>query len=145
MPVFKNKTQGQYVNVYKDILKNHSLSLRDRGMVVTLLSLPDNWEFTISGLSKIIPDGKSSIRASLTHLEELGYISRTQERAECGKFGKIAIEIHETPIVPLPDFRQTEKPKADNPVAGKPASEKRTQYINNQLPESVKLISSQIS
>ena len=42
MPVFKNKTQGQYVNVYKDILKNHSLSLRDRGMVVTLLSLPDN-------------------------------------------------------------------------------------------------------
>ena len=84
MPVFKNKTQGQYVNVYKDILKNHSLSLRDRGMVVTLLSLPDNWEFTISGLSKIIPDGKSSIRASLTHLEELGYISRTQERAERG-------------------------------------------------------------
>lgn len=71
MPVFKNKTQGQYVNVYKDILKNHSLSLRDRGMVVTLLSLPDNWEFTMSGLSKIIPDGKSSIRASLTHLEEL--------------------------------------------------------------------------
>ena len=49
------------------------------------------------------------------------------------KFGKIAIEIHETPIAPLSDFRQTEKPKADNPVAGKPASEKRTQYINNQL------------
>jgi hypothetical protein len=133
MPVFKNKTQGQYVNVYKDILKNHSLSLRDRGMVVTLLSLPDNWEFTISGLSKIIPDGKSSIRASLTHLEELGYISRTQERAECGKFGKIAIEIHETPIAPLSDFRKTEKPEADNPVAGKPSSEKHTQYINNQL------------
>ena len=133
MPVFKNKTQGQYVNVYKDILKNHSLSLRDRGMVVTLLSLPDNWEFTISGLSKIIPDGKSSIRASLTHLEELGYISRTQERAECGKFGKIAIEIHETPIAPLSDIRKTEKATADNPSTGKPLSEKRTQYINNQL------------
>ena len=133
MPVFKNKTQGQYVNVYKDILKNHSLSLRDRGMVVTLLSLPDNWEFTISGLSKIIPDGKSSIRASLTHLEELGYISRTQKRAESGKFGKIAIEIHETPIAPLSDFRKTEKSIADNPSTGKPLSEKRTQYINNQL------------
>lgn len=133
MPVFKNKTQGQYVNVYKDILKNHSLSLRDRGMVVTLLSLPDNWEFTISGLSKIIPDGKSSIRASLSHLEELGYISRTQERAERGKFGKIAIEIHETPVEPLSDFRQTENPTADNPSAGKPSTENRTQYINNQL------------
>ena len=133
MPVFKNKTQGQYVNVYKDILKNHSLSLRDRGMVVTLLSLPDNWEFTISGLSKIIPDGKSSIRASLSHLEELGYISRTQERAERGKFGKIAIEIHETPVTPLSDFRQTENPTTDNPSTGKPSTENRTQYINNQL------------
>ena len=133
MPVFKNKTQGQYVNVYKDILKNHSLSLRDREMVVTLLSLPDNWEFTISGLSKIIPDGKSSIRASLTHLEKFVYISRTQERAECGKFGKIVIEIHETPIAPLSDFRKTEKATADNPSTGKLLSEKRTQYINNQL------------
>ena len=121
------------MNVYKDILKNHSLSLRDRGMVVTLLSLPDNWEFTISGLSKIIPDGKSSIRASLTHLEGLGYISRTQERIECGKFGKIAIEIHKTPIAPLSDFRKTEKSTADNPVAGKPSSEKHAQYTNNQL------------
>ena len=133
MPVFKNKTQGQYVNVCKDILKKHSLSLRDRGMVVTLLSLPDNWEFTISGLSKIIPDGKSSIRTSLTHLEELGYISRTQERAERGKFGKITIEIHETPIVPLSDFRQTDNTTTVNPSAGKPSPENRTQYNNNQL------------
>ena len=116
MPVFKNKTQGQYVNVYKDILKNHSLSLRDRGMVVTLLSLPDNWEFTISGLSKIIPDGKSSIRASLSHLEELGYISRTQERAERGKFGKI--RLHRCPIFgkrrtrqPITRQREIRQPK----------------------------------
>lgn len=133
MPVFKNKTQGQYVNVYKDILKNNSLSLRDRGMVVTLLSLPDNWEFTISGLSKIIPDGKSSIRASLKHLEELGYISRTQERVERGKFGNIAIEVHETPVPPLSDFPQTAKRQTDNPLTGNPSTENRTEYINNQL------------
>ena len=88
MPVFKNKTQGQYVNVYKEILKNKTLSLRDRGMVVTLLSLPDNWDFSIAGLSKIIPDGKSAIRASLARLEELGYVSKEQERAKHGKFGR---------------------------------------------------------
>jgi hypothetical protein len=132
MPVFKNKTQGQYVNVYKDILKNHNLSLRDRGMVVTLLSLPDNWDFTISGLSKIIPDGKSSIRASLANLEECGYISREQERAERGKFGGNTIEIHETPISPLSDFRQTDKPTTVNPMTEKPSTGNRTQYINNK-------------
>lgn len=72
MLVFKNKTQGQYVNVCKEILKNSSLSLRDRDMVVTLLSLPDNWNFNIAGLSKITPDGKSTIRASLSNLEQMG-------------------------------------------------------------------------
>src|SRR5574344_1871708 len=116
MPVFKNKTQGQYVNVCKDILKNSSLSLRDRGMVVTLLSLPDNWDFNIAGLSKIIPDGKSAIRASLTNLEQMGYLSKEQERTGNGKFGKNIIEIHETPIAitPKSDFRTTDISHTDN-------------------------------
>lgn len=133
MPVFKNKAQGQYVNVSKDILKNNSLNLRDCGMGVTFLSMPDNWEFTISGLSKIIPDGISAIRASLTHLEKLGYVTRTQGRVERGKFGKIAIEVHETPILQLCDFPQTDNPLTDNPSTEKLSAENRPQYINNQL------------
>ncbi|MDO4650673.1 MAG: DUF6017 domain-containing protein [Eubacteriales bacterium] len=133
MPVFKNKTQGQYVNVYKDILKNNKLSLRDRGMVVTLLSLPDNWNFTISGLSKIIPDGKSSIRVSLARLEKLGYISREQERVERGKFGGNTIEIHETPISPPSDFRRTDNSTTGKPLTEKPSPENQTQYINNRF------------
>lgn len=132
MPVFKNKTQGQYVNVYKEILKNKTLSLRDRGMVVTLLSLPDNWDFSIAGLSKIIPDGKSAIRASLARLEELGYVSKEQERAEHGKFGRNIIEIHETPVAPKSGFRTTGNPTADKPKTENPLEGKRTQYINNQ-------------
>ena len=134
MPVFKNKTQGQYVNVCKDILKNSSLSLRDRGMVVTLLSLPDNWDFNIAGLSKIIPDGKSAIRASLTNLEQMGYLSKEQERTRNGKFGKNIIEIHETPIVitPKSDFRTTDISHTGNRMTEKPLTEKCTQYINNQ-------------
>ena len=78
MAVLKNKTQGHYVNVYKDILMNRSLSLRDRGMIVTLLSLPDQWDFTIAGLAAIIPDGKSAIRASIDRLSEAGYLTKNQ-------------------------------------------------------------------
>lgn len=134
MPVFKNKTQGQYVNVCKDILKNSSLSLRDRGMVVTLLSLPDNWDLNIAGLSKIIPDGKSAIRSSLANLEQMGYLSKEQERTGNGKFGKNIIEIHETPIVVAPksDFRSAEISQTENRRTEKPLAEKCTQYINNQ-------------
>lgn len=132
MPVFKNKTQGYYVNVCKDILKNQMLNLRDRGMLVTLLSLPDNWDFSIAGLSRIIPDGKSSIQASLAHLEELGYVTREQGRKEHGKFEKNTVEVHETPIAPCTDFLCTEKPSTDNPYTDKPSTENQPQYINNK-------------
>lgn len=133
MPVFKNKTQGQYVNVYKEILKNKLLSLRDRGMMVTLLSLPDNWDFSIAGLCKIIPDGKSSVQASLAHLEELGYLTREQGRAERGKFGKNIIEIHETPVLPHTDLPHTVNASTDNPNTEKPVPENQSQYINKKV------------
>ena len=113
MAILKNKTQGNYTIVSNGILKNRSLSLKDRGLIITLLSLPDNWAFTINGLSKIIPDGKDSIKNSLKHLEELGYVSKTQSRGEFGKYGNIVIEVHETPILPI-----VENPLTENPLTG---------------------------
>ena len=56
LAVLKNKTQGLYVNVSKEILTDKSLSLRDRGMMVTVLSLSDNWDFNVRGFAKILPD-----------------------------------------------------------------------------------------
>ncbi len=73
---FKNKTQGNYVNVYKGIAMDRSLSLKDRGMMLTLLSLPDNWEFTTAGLRKILPDGKHAIKSSVDSLQASGYLSK---------------------------------------------------------------------
>lgn len=75
VPVLKNKTQGNYVNVYKGIAMDPALSLRDRGMMLTLLSLPDNWNFTTAGLRKILPDGKHSIKSSIDSLQEFGYLT----------------------------------------------------------------------
>ena len=75
MPVLKNKTQGNYVNVSKEIVMDRSLNLKDRGMLLTLLSLPDNWNFTAAGLAKILPDGKAAIYSSLDNLQKVGYLS----------------------------------------------------------------------
>lgn len=127
MAILKNKTQENYTIVSNGILKNQSLSLKDRGLIITLLSLPDNWAFTINGLSKIIPDGKDSIKNSLKHLEELGYVSKTQSRGEFGKYGNIVIEVHETPILPI-----VENPLTENPLTGKPVPENLSQYNNNK-------------
>lgn len=83
MPVLKNKTQGNYVNVYKGIVMDRSLSLKERGMMLTLLSLPDNWDLTVAGLKKILPDGKSAICKCLTTLQSSGYLTREQSRGRC--------------------------------------------------------------
>ena len=128
MPVLKNKTQGNYVNVYKGIAMDHSLSLKDRGMMLTLLSLPDNWEFTVAGLGKILPDGKAAIHSSLERLQDTGYLRKEQSRGEGGVFAENIIEVHETPCSPF-----TEKRLSDNPITEKRVAENRSQVNNKKV------------
>ena len=98
MSILRNKTQGQYVIVQMAMIKDARLKLTDRGLLLTLLSLPDNWNLSIRGLAAILPDGKSAIEASMKRLEALGYITRYQDRSNAGTYGGTILEIHETPI-----------------------------------------------
>ena len=133
MPVLKNKTQGNYVNVYKGIVMDRSLRLKDRGMLLTLLSLPDNWNFTAAGLEKILPDGKAAIYSSLDNLQKAGYLTKEQGRGEGGVFGANIIEIHETPCPPFTDFPFTDNPSPEKPFTEKPVPENWIQLNNNRL------------
>lgn len=133
VPVLKNKTQGNYVNVYKGIVTDRSLRLKDRGMLLTLLSLPDNWNFTAAGLEKILPDGKVAIYSSLDNLQKAGYLTKEQGRGEGGVFAANIIEIHETPCPPFTENPLPEKPSTENPFTEKPVPENRTQLNNNRL------------
>ena len=80
MAVLKNKTQKNFTMISNNILRDKSLSMKDCGVLCTLCSLPDGWEFSIVGLSATVPDGVDSIRKSITNLEELGYMNRTKSR-----------------------------------------------------------------
>ena len=155
MAVFKNKTQGNYTMVSQNIMKDRNLSLTERGMLLTLLSLPDNWDLKITGLSQILPDGKDKISNTLKSLISKGYVTRTQERTDTGKFGSIILEVHESPvpckdaelnpdtsdadhetaanIPPCPEnpdtFKtDTVKPDTGNPDTEKPCPESPAQY-----------------
>lgn len=141
MPVLKNKTQGNYVNVYKGIATDRSLGLKARGMLLTLLSLPDNWDFTVNGLNKILPDGKSAIYSCLDNLQEAGYLTKEQSRGAGGVFAGNVIEVHETPHPPFPDFRVSDNPATEKPVPGNQAQlnnkkvtnkKSNTKGVNNQ-------------
>lgn len=124
MAVLKNKTQGNYTLVSQNIVRDRNLSLTERGMLLTLLSLPDNWHFTIIGLCQIIPDGKDKVARTLNSLIEKGYVTREQGRGSSGKFDSTNIEVHQMPIKgessphtenPHTVNQDTDEPHADNP------------------------------
>ena len=108
MAVLRNMTSKKnYMVVSKIFLQDVNLSMKARGLLATLHSLPDNWEYTHSGMAKILPDGRDSIRNAM---EE-------QDRSGKGTFGNIILEIHENPIAEKP---LTENPTTDNPITGNP-------------------------
>ena len=129
-----------YTRIGNEVFKDERLSLVDRGLLSTLMSLPDTWEFTISGMEKILPDGRERIKQSLKRLEEFGYLSITQERNSNGEFEGNRIEVRsqmETPLADLPsaDYPLTDKPQAENPTSGKPSADNPYKYknINNTI------------
>ncbi len=79
-----NKTQG--FTVIPQTITRSDLSLKERGLLLTLLSLPNGWEYSIKGLSCILPEGRDSIRATVTSLEKKGYLLRIKTQDEKGLF-----------------------------------------------------------
>lgn len=86
MAVLKNKTQKNFTMISNSVLRDKDLSMKDRGVLCTICSLPDGWEFSIAGLSAIVPDGVDAVRKSIFNLEELGYMERTKTRGKGGKY-----------------------------------------------------------
>lgn len=90
--ILKNKTQNNFTMISNNILRDNSLKMLDRGVMCTICSLPDGWDFTVAGLCSIVPDGKDAITESLRRLENKGYLRRTTVHGEHGWF-KSQIEV----------------------------------------------------
>ena len=86
MSIIKDKPQNNFTMISNRILKDKELSMKDRGVLCTLYSLPDDWEFSINGISAIVSDCPDSIRASIIKLEKLGYLTRIKSRNASGNF-----------------------------------------------------------
>lgn len=82
----KKCIERDYTTVHNDFLRDKSLSINARGLLITMLSLPDNWNFSIKGLASILPDGEKKVGSALKELEQQGYLVR--ERIY--EFGKLA-------------------------------------------------------
>ncbi len=132
MAIYRNKTQ-QFTTVSQKIIRDDRLTLKDLGLLVRLLSLPDNWNFSERGLFAIFKqDGSTSIRTGLKNLERLGYLKREQKR-EKGKLAQIEWSIYDVP-------QSSKKPRSENPITENPITENQTQYNTNTSNTDVPII-----
>lgn len=129
LAVIVNKTEGRYVVASRAIVEDKSLSMKDRGLLLTLISLPPVWNFTVSGIASILPDGYDAVNAGINRLIKAGYVRRTQVR-EDGKFSDVKLEVYDTPFR---DFPQTDNPVTEKPATRKPLTENQEQLNNNIL------------
>lgn len=76
MPKLKKKITRDFTTIHNTMLRDMRLCATERGLLLTMLSLPDNWNFSIKGLSRILPDGCAKIGKALHNLEAAGYLVR---------------------------------------------------------------------
>ena len=80
MPVFRVEKNSNYTTMCNYHLRDQGLSLKGKGLLSMLLSLPDTWNYSVRGLSSITPDGVDGVLTALKELERLGYLERNQQR-----------------------------------------------------------------
>ena len=131
MAVFRIDKTRDYTVMANFHLRDISLSLKAKGLLSLMLSLPENWDYTTKGLAQICKDGVDSICATLKELEKAGYIQRRRVRNEMGRLTDLEYTILEKPIVPAPaeespDPKQTAQaePQPDFPEQASPHLEK---------------------
>lgn len=110
--------------------KEKKMSLKAKGLLSLMLSLPDTWDYSVSGLATLSKDGKDSVMSALGELEKFGYLTRVRLTNDKGQFAGIEYNIYEEP--------QREKPNAANPIleiekAEKPIAENRQQLNTNSI------------
>ena len=133
MAVFRINKTRDYTVMSNHHLRNTALSLKAKGLLSLMLSLPDNWDYTTKGLASICKDGIDSICSAVKELEQHGYIVRERVRNDKGQLTTIEYTILEQPETALPE---QEKPKRENPVLenpeqGCPEQEKPAQLNTN--------------
>ena len=132
MAVFRVEKNRGYTVMSNHHLRNKDLSLKAKGLLSQMLSLPESWDFTLKGLSLINREQIDAIRAAVRELEQAGYIVRSRERDSQGRLRGADYIIYEQPQ-PVPDSPTLENPTLDNPTLEKPTQEKPTLENPTQL------------
>ena len=127
MSVFRVEKNKGYTVMSNHHLRNHALSLKAKGLLSQMLSLPDDWDYTLQGLAQINKESIDAIREAVRELERAGYIKRSRERDERGCLRGTVYTIYEQPHTePTPEEPAQALPASENPTLEKPMLDKPT-------------------
>ena len=126
MAVFRVERNKGYTVMSNHHLRNKELTLKAKGLLSQMLSLPEDWDYTLAGLSLINREKIDAIREAVRELEKAGYILRSRERDEKGRLRCADYVIYEQPQPPNLDLPTLENPTLDNPTQEKPMLENPT-------------------
>ena len=128
MAVFRVEKTKDFTIMSNYHLRDKNLSLKAKGLLSQMLSLPEDWDYTLAGLAHINKESKDAIRTTILELEKAGYITRHQTTTEGGRFGSNEYVIRERP---LPHEPLTENPTTVDPQTAAPLTENPTQLNTN--------------
>ena len=147
MAVFRIERTKDYTVMSNHHLRNHELSLKAKGLLSMMLSLPDDWNYTTRGLAKICKEGVDAIGSALRELETAGYIVRNQLRDQQGRISDTEYVIYEKPQprqpeTPRPDTAvpDTASPDTENPYLDKPDIKCTQSQGHNEIPKTRELL-----
>ena len=120
-----NKTKN-YTTISNFHLREKDMSLKAKGLLSLMLSLPEDWDYSVGGLAKLSKDGKDSVTNTLIELERFGYVKRTQCLNDKNQFDGYDYDIYEEP-----QFEE-ETPLTGNPLTGNP-QQLNTNILNTNL------------
>ena len=125
MSVIRIQKTNNYTVMSNYHFREKDMSLKAKGLLSLMLSLPEEWDYSVDGLVKLSKDGKDSVISAITELEQFGYLVRSQAKGQDGKFTGYDYDVYEQPY--------TEKPFTENPSTVKPMTENPQQLNTKPL------------
>lgn len=123
--VFRVNRNKNYTHMANYHFREKEMSLKAKGLLSLMLSLPEEWDYSAKGLAALSKDGKDSVNKALVELEKFGYLKRTRTMDSSGRFSGYDYDIFEKP--------QTRKPTTEIPSTGSPLTEKPSTVNPPQL------------
>lgn len=132
MSVIRVHKTANYTVMSNHHFKEKGMSLKAKGLLSLMLSLPDDWNYSVSGLVKLSKDGKDGVMSALSELEEFGYLMRSRLVNQKGQFSGIEYNIFEAPQreKPIAEKQHEEKSNAAKANAANPP-QLNTNQLNN--------------